>query len=101
FFYNGVSELVGRGMAGGFPRFGYPGFPGWLLFLIGLIEIAGAIGMLIPKRAAEAASFLIVVMLGALIMHIRSDEHAFVWPLLVLLMLGGLVSLRAEEAKES
>ena len=42
------------------------GFPGWFMYVTGIIEIAGAIALLIPRYAAAGAVIIICVMLGAL-----------------------------------
>lgn len=94
FLYAGAVKLVGAQEAvDAFRRYG---FPGWFRILIGIVEVAGGIALLIPKAALEAASFLIVIMLGAVITELVRGDN-FLLPLLVLLLLGGLAALRAEE----
>lgn len=41
------------------------GFGQWLRFAVGLLEVAGAIGLLVPRLAGLAATGLLVVMAGA------------------------------------
>ncbi|HYM62811.1 MAG TPA: DoxX family protein [Thermoanaerobaculia bacterium] len=43
------------------------GFPDWFRLLIGVIEIAAAAVILIPRTAAYAAASMIVVMIGAFV----------------------------------
>jgi len=98
FLFAGVSKLIGGAeVAAEFARFGYPT---WFRYLIGLIEVAGAVCLLIPKVAAEAASFLVIIMLGAVISHIRAGDgflEGILPALLVLLTMGGVTWLRGEE----
>jgi putative oxidoreductase len=42
----------------------------WFRYVTGLLEIAGAIGLLLPRYAFFAATLLAVVMVGALISHV-------------------------------
>lgn len=69
-----VLETLGMGLAG-FAKFTGPvwpgmfaewGYPAGFAYIIGACEMAGAIGVLIPRLAAWAASGLMVIMLGAL-----------------------------------
>ncbi len=75
------------------------GYPTWFFYLIGLIEVVGAVCLLIPRIAAEVGSFLIIIMLGALISHIRAGDGfmGLLPALLALLSLGGVTWLRGEE----
>jgi putative oxidoreductase len=60
------------------------GLPGWLAALIGLCEMSGGIGLLIPRLAALAASGLVIIMLGAIGSHVSHDPIANALPALVL-----------------
>lgn len=51
--------------------FGEFGLPGRLAIFIGVCEVCGAIGLLIPRLAGLAASGLSVIMLGATILTAR------------------------------
>jgi uncharacterized membrane protein YphA (DoxX/SURF4 family) len=94
FVFAGVTKLIGVAeVVEGFERYGYPG---WFRILIGLLELAGGIGLLIPKVALEVASFLIIVMLGAVFTELFLGENVLI-PLVVLLAVGGTAALRAEE----
>jgi uncharacterized membrane protein YphA (DoxX/SURF4 family) len=61
FVYSGVS-LFGDGFV---KKFDEIGFGQWLRYLTGVLEIAGAIGLLIPPLCGLAALGLVGVMVGA------------------------------------
>lgn len=50
--------------------FAYWGYPAWFRVLVGVIESAGALLLLVPATAIYAAAALIVIMLGAMGTHI-------------------------------
>ncbi len=67
---------------------------------IGLLELAGALGLVLPpvlERATDlvpiSAAALAVMMLVATVLHIRRREH-FVVPLVLALVAGALAALR-------
>lgn len=67
------------------------GMPGWMGAFIGGAEILGAIGLLVPRTTRLAAMGLILVMIGALVMHATKipggiGGGAFAAALLVLLI---------------
>lgn len=45
------------------------GLPGWFSYLIGASELLGGIGLLIPRFVRLAAAGLIVIMIGAVVLH--------------------------------
>mgnify|MGYP001385457403 CR=1 FL=1 len=60
-----------------FERWGYtPEF----MYLTGLLEVAGGIGVLIKRLSALAAACLAALMLGAVLTHLQHGE----WPMLAL-----------------
>lgn len=61
FVYSGYL-LFGDGLVGKFEEIG---FGQWLRYLTGVLEIAGAIGLLIPRLCGLAALGLVGVMAGA------------------------------------
>jgi putative oxidoreductase len=74
FTISGVIKLIGVEMiVTNFARWGYPS---WFRLFIGAAELAGAVGLLIPKLRALAASGLALVMAGAVYTHIRAGEGA-------------------------
>ncbi len=56
-------------------------------YIIGALEILGAIGLLIPRLAGLAAVGLILLMVGALFTHITHGEIFEVMPMLALLVI--------------
>ena len=54
--------------------FAYWGYPAWFATLIGMLELAGAIGLLIPKTTRYAAMGLTVIMFGAAYTHLANHE---------------------------
>src|SRR5713226_346609 len=73
FLKAGSSKLMpGSVWAEMFRRWGYPEH---FYAAIGVIEVAGAVGLLIPRVAGSAASVLLVVMVGALCTHLRHGER--------------------------
>jgi hypothetical protein len=63
------------------------------------LEVLGAVALLVPKLAATAASMLFVIMLGALVTHVRHGETGRVPEVLILaLLLGVVVHLRRRDA---
>lgn len=54
-----------------FAKFGYPG---WFLVLIGVIEVAGGLALLVPRLTPIAAAGLAIVMVGAVFTVLRHDD---------------------------
>jgi putative oxidoreductase len=54
-----------------FARWGYPDH---FYLVIGALEVAGALALLVPRTAAPAALLLIVIMIGAGATHALHDE---------------------------
>jgi len=50
------------------------GFPSWFLLFIGVAELAGAVGLLIPKLRFWAATGLSLIMIGAVVTHARNGD---------------------------
>jgi uncharacterized membrane protein YphA (DoxX/SURF4 family) len=55
--------------------FAHWGFPIWFRVLVGVIEVAGELLLLIPSTAIYAALALVVIMLGAMGTHIIADNN--------------------------
>jgi uncharacterized membrane protein YphA (DoxX/SURF4 family) len=67
FIKSGYSKL--SNLAGTTQFFTGMGLPGWLAAVVGGAELLGGIGLLIPQTVRAAAAGLIIVMIGALVMH--------------------------------
>ena len=75
FALSGAQKLMGEAeVAANFERWGYPD---WFLMLTGVLELLGAIGLLIPMTAGLAASGLVLLMLGAAWTHLSNNEGLF------------------------
>ncbi|MEE2778779.1 MAG: DoxX family protein [Acidobacteriota bacterium] len=98
-----VSGLVGAAflMSGSFKVIGDPnaaaenfasfGLPSGMALFIGICEMAGGVGVLVPRLAGLAASGLIVIMLGAVYNHLVHTPPAQALPPLILGLLCGFV----------
>ena len=86
----GATKLSGNPeMAANFARWGFPeGF----MYVVGALEVAGAIGLLLPRLAGYAAPALVGVMLGAIGTHVLHAEWGAIVPPLVLLTGAALVT---------
>jgi uncharacterized membrane protein YphA (DoxX/SURF4 family) len=74
FLLMGSQKLMGEAeTAANFARWGYPGF---MLYLIGFLEVAGGIGLLVPKLSGLAAAGLVGLMIGAIFTHLSHSEYS-------------------------
>lgn len=71
------------------------GFPDKFYLVIGVLELSGAIGLLIPQMAGYAAAGLIVLMIGAGATHLINGEGLQVLrPLIFIVFLTVVVILK-------
>ena len=85
FLMAGATKLGGApSQASSFARWGYPE---WFIYVVGLAEAGGAVGLLIPRLAGFAAIVLGAVMIGASVTHFVYEEWSAVPIPLVLLFL--------------
>ena len=92
FVFGGVPKIYGAAdMAQHFREWGYPD---WFRILIGLIEVGGGIGLLVPSLAAYAATALGVVMIGAAFTILRAGAPGLPIPLVCLALLTVVAYLR-------
>ena len=66
----------------------------WFRYLTGLLEVAGAIGLLIPRYAFYAAGLLAIVMVGAIIAHVTVLGSSPAAPVVLLVLSGTIAWLR-------
>lgn len=86
FLLTGVPLLIGSGTVT-FAASAMHGFPQWMRFIVGVVECAAAIGLLIPSLASFSAIVLAVVMVPATLTQYASGE-GMVWvPIVVLALL--------------
>jgi uncharacterized membrane protein YphA (DoxX/SURF4 family) len=89
FLTAGGTKLAGLPVqADNFARWGYPG---WFMYVVGVMEAGGAIALLIPRLAGLAALVLCGTMVGATLTHLLHGEMAAAPVPLVLLALVALV----------
>ncbi len=65
-----AGKLTGAATA----MFAHWGYPAWFATLIGILELAGAVGLLIPKTMRYAVLGLTVIMFGAAYTHLANHE---------------------------
>ncbi|MBW3582681.1 MAG: DoxX family protein [Euryarchaeota archaeon] len=53
------------------------GYPLWFMFFIGIVEVTGAILVLIPKVAAYGGALLTINMIGAVGTHIMAGQWLY------------------------
>ena len=73
------------------------GYPAWASSVVGIAEVAGAIGLLVPRLASYAALGLMVVMIGALVTLLTHPGGPMGWgatPLLYLVLLAIVAAVR-------
>lgn len=70
------------------PMFVHYGYAPWFATVVGVSEVLGAIGLLVPRVAAFAAGGLSIIMVGAFFTHATHHEFAnAMGPLLLLALL--------------
>ena len=53
------------------------GIPLWMMHFIGASEVAGIIGLLVPRTRPVAAFALFLLMIGGLVTHLTHGEYFF------------------------
>lgn len=79
FLMSGFGKLTNGETAGGMTfdeQFVAWGLPSWFRLPVGLAEVAGAVGLLIPRLRFFAAAGLTALMGGAVVTHLRIGEFA-------------------------
>jgi uncharacterized membrane protein YphA (DoxX/SURF4 family) len=90
FVFVGVSKLAGPSAMRWAERFAQWGYPAHAHYVVGVLEIVGGVGVLIPRWRRAAAAILMALMIGALCTH---AIHAEFMRLVPPLALGGLAFL--------
>ncbi|WP_205525747.1 DoxX family protein [Pyxidicoccus trucidator] len=87
----GGSKLAGMPpMPENFARWG---FPLWFMYLTGVMEVAAALLLLVPRTATLGGALVVGTMLGAVLTHLKAGEGSQAVAPLVLLVLGAVVAL--------
>lgn len=100
YLVTGLRKLFNYGsVAANFESWGYhPAF----MYILGIVEVVGAIGLMITKTRIPAIVGLGVVMLGAIGTHIYSGEYyQLLLPLVLLLLLISLLVMSRNEINEA
>ncbi len=93
----GVGKLMGVDML--HQSFKLMGLPEWFGYFIGLCELSGAIGLLVPRLSATAATGILAIMLGAIGFHVFFTPLSAAVPALVLaLMAITVISARKNDS---
>ncbi len=92
FLMAGVTKLMG--VPAHVERFAHWSYPDWFRLVVGAVETAPAVLLLIPRTAAFGAAGIMTVMLGATYRHLfRADDEAVRVPFTIsLLVLAGLAA---------
>ena len=90
FVFAGILKLEGPSAIRWSERFVHWGYPANAHYVVGVLEILGGLGVLIPKWRRAAAAILVALMIGALGTHAVNAEFPRLIPPLVL---GGLAFL--------
>ena len=89
FLVAGGSKLASSASSSAnFARWGYPG---WFMYVVGVVEAGGAIALLVPRVAGFAALLLCGTMAGAALTHLIHGETTAAPVPLVLLAFVALV----------
>jgi uncharacterized membrane protein YphA (DoxX/SURF4 family) len=86
FLLTGVPKIIGFGVIGS-QAMAMRGFPVAMRVLVGIVECAGAVGLLIPTTAGFAAIALAVLMVPATLTQYASHEGNVLLPIIVLALL--------------
>jgi putative oxidoreductase len=86
----GISKLEGPSAVRWTERFAHWGYSASAQYVIGVFEVLGGLGVLIPRCRRAAAAMLVALMIGALCTHALQGEFPRLIPPLVL---GGLAFL--------
>jgi putative oxidoreductase len=96
FLFAGGQKLLGAG--GAVEHFSEWGYPPWFRVVIGLIEIAGGLLLLVPSVAFYAAGALGMVMIGAIYTLLTKGGPDVPVPIVCLLVLAFVASARRPSA---
>ena len=86
FATTGIAKLVGSEPIG-LQAAAMNGFPQWLRMLVGIVEVGGAIALLVPAVSAVSASMLALLMVPATITQWVSAEPGLFVPVLLFALL--------------
>ena len=73
--------------------FGRVGAGQWLRYVVGALELAAAVGLLVPRLAKLAAAGLVLLMVGAAVTNVAIIDESPLMPL-AYLVVAGIVAWR-------
>ena len=86
FLSAGIVNLIGPSVIRA--EFGKWGYPSWLRIVVALVELTGALFLLMPATRIIGASILLAVILGVMVSFVRSREWMKMqYPLVLLFLL--------------
>lgn len=90
FFLSGVAKLAGLEFEiQAFERWGYPL---WFMYLVGFIEVSGAVVLLFKQVRSLAAAGLGLFMIGPIVTHVLHAEWGMMLVALVLMLFSGWIA---------
>jgi putative oxidoreductase len=96
FVFAGLTKLGGASAIRWSARFAGWGYPAGMAAVVGVLELLGGLGVLVPRWRRPAAMLLAALMIGALATHVLHAEFSRVLPPLVL---GGLALLLSSQSR--
>jgi putative oxidoreductase len=81
---SGFPKVVGMESAA--EGFDLIGWGDWFMYLIGALEIAGGVGLLVPRLSGLAAACLGLLMIGAAIFNVVLLDYPVATPLILLVL---------------
>jgi putative oxidoreductase len=90
FLAAGAAKLMGSPMM--VSEFQAIGAGQWFRYLTGILEVAGAIALVLPRAAYYGALLLVAVMAGALAAHLVKLGLTTAAPALILLLMSGTIA---------
>jgi uncharacterized membrane protein YphA (DoxX/SURF4 family) len=95
FLFAGLMKLSGQDMM--VQEFNVIGWGQWLRYFTGILELVGAIALLIPSVSAFGALILLAVDVGAFFAQLLILHQDVIHTLVIGLLLGGLVYLQRQQ----
>lgn len=94
---SGAPKMFGvEAAASGFDLIGWGD---WFMYFVGAVEIAGGIGLLIPRVAGLAAIGLSLLMVGAAIFNLAILDYPVLTPLILLAFFAGIAWVRRHQTQ--
>ena len=97
--FSGVQKLMGvQSWIDQFRAFGYPI---WFMYVIGVLQVFGSIGLWVPSTRKWAALVILTIMLGAGFSNLRAGQYTFIIPNIVLMNLAAAIVLLSRPSRSS